>query len=160
MPYKLPHSPPAFSLARAKARPSPLMGSVLRAGKVPGFIFWLLSSGPMSCPFQQSEKYSTWTPQFRSPVWPQHGRSCSVAPSHPGAHHQQRRKGLFLLPHQGLPAQSPPAGVMEVRDAVASLESPATSSDQTTLGPSSLMFFYLPGRGRHTLRSFNRGSLT
>lgn len=69
-PINSPHSPPAFSLARAKARPSPLMGSVLRAGKVPGFIFWLLSSGPMSRPSQRSEKYSTWTPRSPSSVRP------------------------------------------------------------------------------------------
>lgn len=142
-PINSPHPPPAFGLARAKARPSPLMGSVLRAGKARGFIFWLLSSGPMSCPSQQSEKYSTWTPQPRSLVRPQHCQPCSTAPSHPGA---QRRQRLT----RASPTESPREGRGGQR----------RRRDQMTLGPSSSMFFYLPGRGRHILRSFNRGSFT
>lgn len=64
-------------------------------------------------------------------------------PSHPGA---QRRQRLT----RASPTESPREGRGGQR----------RRRDQMTLGPSSSMFFYLPGRGRHILRSFNRGSFT
>lgn len=133
------------------------MGSILSAGKVPGFIFRPLSSGPMSCPSQQSEKYSSWTltpplPCAASAVLsPLHGPISSVSVTSNSTRAFSSR-GVCHWAHGDQRCCSFP-GKPSSREWP---EDPETIQPDVLVSPrkdKSLAF-------RHTLWSFNRGSLT